>query len=534
MRDKKEIEKEIRGDCRHYYFLPVLLGSLSKMTGKLLTIYSMAVLGKFADGIFSESQGISFPYLWQILGCILAAVLIPAVLSTGNDVVMTNASLKHGKCILKRYLNKTYEGARKLNASEVQYRLEDDQIELSNVWVLLKTKELYLPVVSGYLLYQSIRSCGWLTVLVLALAFFRLLVPMSVKNLLSAYDKQEREYKTDIRKMESELVREACNINLFGLQKLMVSRLEKRFQAHTAAFEKNNRLETVTETLMEALDPLCRIVLLLCGALGVAKGALNAGALVVMFGYFYEYNKLISDLKYMVTQLPVLRNLEERISVFYRDQESAEKEELTVLPEGVEIENLHFSYENTLGEVLRGLNIHIPLTGKIILSGKNGSGKSTLMRLILGLYPSYTGKIWLGTQELREIQPESWRKQCAYVEQNPFLFDGTVRENISLGAPSASKEEVDAVMEKLQLLPLAGQNTGGENASLSGGERQKVAIARALLKKAPLLFLDEPANHLDAEAQEWLRNFIRTYEGTILFISHDRSMLEVADHVVTL
>ena len=100
------------------------------MTGKLLTIYSMAVLGKFADGIFSESQGISFPYLWQILGCILAAVLIPAVLSTGNDVVMTNASLKHGKCILKRYLNKTYEGARKLNASEVQYRLEDDQIEL--------------------------------------------------------------------------------------------------------------------------------------------------------------------------------------------------------------------------------------------------------------------------------------------------------------------------------------------------------------------------------------------------------------------
>ena len=85
------------------------------------------------------------------------------------------------------------------------------------------------------------------------------------------------------------------------------------------------------------------------------------------------------------------------------------------------------------------------------------------MRLILGLYPGYTGKIWLGTQELREIQPESWRKQCAYVEQNPFLFDGTVRENISLGAPSASKEEVDAVMEKLQLLPLAEQNAGGEN-----------------------------------------------------------------------
>lgn len=130
--------KEIRRDCRRYYFLPVLLGGLSRMTGKILTIYSMAVLGKFADEIFSESQRISFPYLWQILGCVLAAVLIPAVLSTANDVVMTNASLKHGKCILKRYLNKTYEGARKLNASEVQYRLEDDQIELSNVCYLIR------------------------------------------------------------------------------------------------------------------------------------------------------------------------------------------------------------------------------------------------------------------------------------------------------------------------------------------------------------------------------------------------------------
>ncbi|MFQ9393831.1 MAG: hypothetical protein ACLR2E_06520 [Lachnospiraceae bacterium] len=147
------------------------------MTGKILTIYSMAVPENLQMKSFLKARGSVFPYLWQILGCVLAAVLIPAVLSTANDVVMTNASLKHGKCILKRYLNKTYEGARKLNASEVQYRLEDDQIELSNVWVLLKTKELYLPVVSGYLLYQSIRCCGWLTVLVLALSFSGCLFP---------------------------------------------------------------------------------------------------------------------------------------------------------------------------------------------------------------------------------------------------------------------------------------------------------------------------------------------------------------------
>ncbi|MFR0791085.1 MAG: hypothetical protein ACLSHW_11145 [Lachnospiraceae bacterium] len=118
---------------------------------------------------------------------------------------------------------------------------------------------------------------------------------------------------------------------------------------------------------------------MLSGTLGVAEGALNAGALVVMLGYFYEYNGLVSDhKKYMVTQVPVLKNLEERISVFYRDQEAVEKEELTVLPERIEIENLHFSYENASGEVLNSLNLHIPLTGKIMIFGKNGSGKSTL------------------------------------------------------------------------------------------------------------------------------------------------------------
>ncbi|MFR0791086.1 MAG: ATP-binding cassette domain-containing protein [Lachnospiraceae bacterium] len=157
------------------------------------------------------------------------------------------------------------------------------------------------------------------------------------------------------------------------------------------------------------------------------------------------------------------------------------------------------------------------------------------MRLILGLYPGYTGKIWLGTQNCGKFNRKAGENSVPMWNRIPFCSTEQSAKIFCFGSPFCLKERGRCgYMEKLQLLPLAEQNAGGENVSLSGGERQKVAIARALLKKAPLLFLDEPANHLDAEAQQWIRNFIRTYEGTILFISHDRSMLEVADRVVTL
>ena len=120
------------------------------------------------------------------------------------------------------------------------------------------------------------------------------------------------------------------------------------------------------------------------------------------------------------------------------------------------------------------------------------------------------------------------------MEQSPYLFQGTVWENVRLGRLDAGEEEVREAIRRVGLEELAEREISDDQEVLSGGERQKISIARALLRNADILLMDEPGNNLDKEALSWLEGFIRDYRGTMLFISHDERMLALADEAVRL
>ena len=168
---------------------------------------------------------------------------------------------------------------------------------------------------------------------------------------------------------------------------------------------------------------------------------------------------------------------------------------------------------------------------KNVICGENGTGKSTLLKLLLGLYPDYQGEILINGKELGSLNPVKWREKCAFVEQVPFLFEGTVRENVKLGR-DVSDEEVTQMMERVGIAHLAERRVGGEKTELSGGECQKIAIARALLRNAEILILDEPTNHLDEAAKQWLMDFIQKFDQTMIYVSHEESMIQLADRKI--
>ena len=132
-------------------------------------------------------------------------------------------------------------------------------------------------------------------------------------------------------------------------------------------------------------------------------------------------------------------------------------------------------------------------------------------------------------REFSEIRMDSLRRQFAYAQQDPYLFEGTVRENIHLGNLQASDKEVEDVMERLGILALADRQITLGQKELSGGEKQKISIARAVLKNADILLLDEPDNNLDSQTLEWLKNFIRQSNKTIIYVSHDEMLSKAAD-----
>ena len=263
---------------------------------------------------------------------------------------------------------------------------------------------------------------------------------------------------------------------------------------------------------------------------------------MAMMGYFSVFHSIISDIGFMIQNIPILMNLANRLKEIY---EGEERQGGMTLEEvrSIAVENLSFLYEynhskkHDLSEnvvVFENVSFNVNIGTKMALYGRNGSGKSTLLKVLCGLLEKYNGNIYINGQTLSDIGLESWRKQISYIEQEPFLFSGSVFENIWIGNLDASQAFVEQIMKELGIAHLSDYIVGADLAGLSGGERQKISIARALLKDPPILLMDEPNNNLDEETLLWLQNFITNVPKTVIFISHDSGLMKKMEYKILL
>ena len=208
----------------------------------------------------------------------------------------------------------------------------------------------------------------------------------------------------------------------------------------------------------------------------------------------------------------------------------------------VEAENLSFAYEKGTA-VLKGISLEGKKGCMTAIVGESGCGKSTLLWLLAGFYADYEGSVKLFGRELRDWNLEALRSRIGFVFQDPFLFPGTIYENIAAGRPGASREEVEEAAKKADAhefilgLEKGYETRAGERGSrLSGGQRQRITIARAFLKDAPLLLMDEPTSALDEHAQWQVQKALeRLMEGkTVFVVAHRMSTILQADQILVL
>ena len=213
----------------------------------------------------------------------------------------------------------------------------------------------------------------------------------------------------------------------------------------------------------------------------------------------------------------------------------------TQVPQGgtVELHNVHFGYNDA--EVLHGMNLTFREGTVSALVGPSGSGKSTIAKLIASFWDVDRGSITVGGADIRHISAEHYHKLVAYVSQDNFLFDTTVRENIRMGRPGATDAEVEQAAKDCGCYDfIMGLEHGFETpvgsggGHLSGGERQRISIARAMLKNAPIVILDEATAYTDPENEAILQASIaKLVQGkTLIVIAHRLSTIVDADQIV--
>jgi ATP-binding cassette, subfamily B, bacterial MsbA len=206
----------------------------------------------------------------------------------------------------------------------------------------------------------------------------------------------------------------------------------------------------------------------------------------------------------------------------------------------IELDDLSFSYDGQR-PVLQRVSFKVNRGERIAVWGPSGSGKTTLMDLITGLYPPTTGKIRINNRELDKLNLDAFRRQFGVVTQDPFLFEGTIEENIVFGYLGVPEAEIQKAAERaglketLRRLPQALKTSVGERgARLSGGERKRVALARALVRPISVLILDEATSEMEAQVEEEILNSIDSLSsGLIIFIvSHRESILSHCDKIL--
>jgi ABC-type multidrug transport system fused ATPase/permease subunit len=216
---------------------------------------------------------------------------------------------------------------------------------------------------------------------------------------------------------------------------------------------------------------------------------------------------------------------------------TSKKRSFERIGQGLELQEVSFRY-GCRSNVLDKVSLRIPAGQTVAILGESGSGKSTLLKLLMGFFEPTEGRVLFDQADMRDYDLESVRSHIGLVSQDPYIFNGTISDNIALGAPAATQDQIAlaaraaGLEEFIGTLPERYETVIGERgANMSGGQRQRLAIARALLRKPEILIFDEATSHLDTATEQAIQENLRTALAgkTVVLVAHRLSTVKNAN-----
>lgn len=328
------------------------------------------------------------------------------------------------------------------------------------------------------------------------------------------------------------------------------SEFSKSFAAQNAKSlrdgAKAKRIEAALERTVDGLIAVSSALVVWYGARMVLEGALTLGGLVVFLTYLKNAFKPVRDFAKYTGRLGKASAAGERVlEILDSVPELRDRPDAIPAPRltgDIRFEAIRFGYEPGQ-DVLRGFDLHIRPGERVALVGESGAGKSTIASLMLRLYEAGEGRLMVDGRDVREYTIDSLRSQISVVLQDTLLFAGSISDNIALGLRGATKETIEEAARLagadafIRALPNGYDTTVGERGvTVSSGQRQRIAVARAAIRPSPILLLDEPTTGLDEDNRAMVVTALaRLSRGrTTLIITHDLSLVTDADRIVFL
>ncbi|PIH03901.1 peptidase domain-containing ABC transporter [Clostridium combesii] len=401
-----------------------------------------------------------------------------------------------------------------------------------------------MVIIGGIFLYTSNSLLFGITIIPIVL--YIIIVWVFNKPL----EEVNRSVMEDNAKLTSYLV-ESLNgvetIKAFNAEGEVNLETEKRFISLIKSVFKNGFINNFHSSTKEGVKAIFTIVILWVGTHEVLKGSMSIGQLIsfnALLAYFLDPIENIINLQ---PQLQTAVVAGERLGeILDLEPEKSIDEEKKIKPQSllgnIEFKDVDFRY-GTRKLILKDINMNINPGERIALVGESGSGKTTLAKLLMKFYQCEKGEILINTYNIKDINIEALRDKIAYISQETFLFNGTIKENLSLGNPYITYEEIIEACKRARIhdfinsLPLRYNTLVDENGSnFSGGQKQRLSIARAILKKPQILIMDEATSSLDSITERAIENTMNEFsEGiTTIIIAHRLSTIRRCNTIYVL
>lgn len=505
----------------------------------------MAIL--IDKGIDAGDQG-EILRLGGILIVMAVCALIFGVLAGGAAADASTGlarNLRHD--IYHHVQNFSFANIDKFSTAGIVTRLTTDVTNVQNAYQMIIRVAVRAPVMLVFAFAMTVYISPRLATIYLCaipiLGIGLVLIISRVHGLFTqvfdTYDELNnvvQENLTGIRVVKS-FVREDFEKKKFGT----IS--EKLFRG----FLKAERLIILNMPLMQFCVYACLLLISWIGARLVVGGSMTTGALTSMFNYTFQILMSLMMLSMVMVMVIMARSSAERIEEILEEESSlkSKPDGVREVPDGsVDFENVSFSYVNDPNNTsLNHIDLHIRSGETVGILGGTGASKTTLVQLIPRLYDVTVGTVKVGGIDVREYDLEVLRNEVAMVLQKNTLFSGTIKENLRWGNEHATDEEIERVCRLAQADPFIREmpdkydtyiEQGGTN--VSGGQKQRLCIARALLKKPKILILDDSTSAVDTKTDALIRQAFREEipDTTKFIIAQRISSVQDADHILVL
>ena len=530
---------------------PILLGKLINLANDHQGI-TKPPSKNFSWDTFFYSFSWEKPGLWFILICSISVAMISRIAKAFQDYFLNVVIQKFGAKVFTDGLQ---------HAMKLPYQEFEDQRSGETLSVLTKVRSDVEKFMINFINILFGVIIGVVFVFVYAAIFIHWSIPVAylvgifvltiITNFLSKKIKVIQKNivgeTTALAGSTTESLRNIELVKSLGLTGQEVERLNKNtYKILGLELKKVKRIRSISFVQGTMVNTLRQVILFILMWL-IFRGDMNAGQLVTMqifsffvFGPLQEIGNILLSYREAEASLNNFHNL----MIKEPEQEPANPKALNNI-ETLSFKSVSFKHKTATHKAINNISFDAKIGETVAFVGPSGSGKSTLMKLLVGLYRPLEGKIFYNNLDETEIRFDDLRKQIGFVTQDTNLFSGTIRENLMFVNPAATEAELNDVLVKASCTGLLERAENGLDTmigegglKLSGGEKQRISIARALLRKPHLLIFDEATSALDSLTEEEITNTIRdlsSQKGQItILIAHRLSTIMHADKIYVL